>query len=68
MSFYLVPPHPPTIYSADGKRMADKLGPYKLGSDLMATCVNSGGSPAPALSWWRDGVLIDDSFEEVSIT
>ena len=62
----LVPPHPPTIYSADGKRMADRLGPYKLGSALVATCVNSGGFPPPRLSWWRDDVMIDDTYEEVS--
>ena len=61
-----VPPHPPTIYSADGKRMASVLGPYKLGSDLVATCVNSGGLPPPRLVWWRGDVRIDDTYEEVN--
>ena len=64
----LVPPHPPTVYSADGKRMSEVLGPYKLGSALEATCVNSGGLPAPRLSWWREGVMIDDTYEEVMLT
>ena len=54
------------MYTADGKRMSEMLGPYKLGSAVEATCVNSGGVPAPALTWWRDEVMIDDSYEEVS--
>ena len=47
--------------------MVDKLGPYKLGSDLVATCVNAGGDPAPALTWWKEDKMIDDSYEEVLI-
>ena len=60
-----VPPHPPTVYSGDGARMSSVLGPYKVGSALVATCVNNGGLPPPALAWWRDGQMIDDSYEEV---
>ena len=61
----IVPPHPPTIYSGDGKRMRTSLGPYKVGVTLVATCVNNGGLPPPALSWWRAHRMIDDDYEEV---
>ena len=46
--------------------MRERLGPYRLGGQLVATCVNNGGSPAPRLSWWRDGSPIDLSYEEVN--
>ena len=61
----IVPPHPPTVYSGDGKRMTTSLGPYKVGVSLVATCVNNGGIPPPALSWWREQRMIDDKYEEV---
>ena len=63
--FFIVPPHPPTVYSGEGKRMTEVVGPYKVGSVLGATCVNSGGIPPPGLQWWRGGLMIDDSYEEV---
>ena len=47
--------------------MASVLGPYKLGSDLVATCVNSGGLPPPRLVWWRGDTRIDDTYEEVKL-
>jgi hypothetical protein len=62
----IAPPHPPTIYDGAGKRMSDRLGPYKLGTKLVATCVSNGGQPPPRLSWLRDGELIDQTDEEVN--
>ena len=46
--------------------MSSELGPHKLGSNLSATCVNSGGVPAPALAWWRGDQVLDTSYEEVT--
>ena len=45
--------------------MRTSLGPYKVGVSLVATCVNNGGLPPPALSWWREQRMIDDKYEEV---
>ena len=41
---FTAPPHPPTVYDGKGKRMSDRLGPYKLGTKLTATCVSNGGT------------------------
>ena len=48
------------------QRVSSELGPHKLGSNLSATCVNSGGVPAPALAWWRGDQVLDTSYEEVT--
>ena len=48
------------------QRVSSELGPHKLGSNLSATCVNSGGVPAPALAWWRGDRVLDASYEEVT--
>ena len=42
--FYLpVPPKKPIIHDANGRKMTSTLGPYKVGEELIATCVTSAG-------------------------
>lgn len=42
------------------------LGPHNEGSPVILDCQTQGGYPEPKLSWWRNGQLIDDSYEIVS--
>jgi len=62
----IAPPHPPSVYDGSGKRMQERLGPFRTGDKLQATCVSLGGDPAPSLAWWREGRLIDGEDEEVN--
>ncbi|KAF4521863.1 hypothetical protein B566_EDAN003739 [Ephemera danica] len=39
------------------------LEPYNEGSDVHLVCEVSGGRPRPALKWFLENTLIDDSFE-----
>jgi len=38
-----VPPKKPIIHDANGRKMTSTLGPYKVGEELIATCVTSAG-------------------------
>lgn len=42
------------------------LGPHNEGAKVVLVCESQGGYPEPQLSWWRNGQLIDDSYEIVS--
>ena len=43
-SFFVpVPPKKPIIHDANGRKMTSTLGPYKVGEELIATCVTSAG-------------------------
>lgn len=42
------------------------VGPHNEGARLVLECETSGGYPEPSLSWWRDGRLVDDTYELVS--
>ena len=42
------------------------VGPHNEGARVVLECETSGGFPEPSLSWWRDGQLVDDSYEIVS--
>lgn len=39
------------------------LGPYNEGAKVILQCETQGGYPEPVLTWWRDGKLVDDSYE-----
>lgn len=41
-------------------------GPHNENSRIVLECETQGGYPEPVLSWWRDGRLIDDSYEIIS--
>lgn len=41
--YWIVPPTKPIIHDANGRKMTSTLGPYKVGEDLIATCLTSAG-------------------------
>ena len=67
-----MPAERPVIRDLVGQRRrqdeagANLVGPHDEGARLVLECETSGGWPEPALSWWRDGRLVDDSYELVS--
>ena len=42
-SCFPVPPKKPMVHDSNGRKMVEKLGPFKVGDDLSATCVTVGG-------------------------
>ncbi|XP_075221808.1 neural cell adhesion molecule 2-like [Lycorma delicatula] len=42
------------------------IGPISEGTSLQLSCVAISGRPAPRVSWWRDGVLLDEADEILS--
>ncbi|CAG2117746.1 unnamed protein product, partial [Medioppia subpectinata] len=48
----------------NGTVIADEtvIGPYDQDMDVMLTCVAEGGSPPPALHWYRSQSMIDGSY------
>lgn len=43
------------------------VGPHNEGAKVVLLCETQGGYPEPSLTWWRDGRLVDDSYESVSL-
>eukprot|EP00094_Tigriopus_californicus_P000281 TCALIF_00272-PB protein Name:"Similar to NPHS1 Nephrin (Homo sapiens)" AED:0.10 eAED:0.10 QI:635/0.86/0.87/0.93/0.86/0.81/16/939/883 len=62
----MVPPMKPVIHDKNGRKLTTKLGPFKLGEEVVATCTTWGGSPFPRLTWWREHTLVDDSYEVIN--
>ncbi|XP_053204377.1 protein turtle homolog B-like isoform X2 [Panonychus citri] len=63
----LVPPDKPII--TDGKSvepLTSLIGPFNEGEKLSLQCEVNGGKPRPTLTWWRESVLLDDSYEIIS--
>ena len=63
---FSAPPEKPRIYDDTGKEVRLKLGPYQIGDSVKVECVVLGGQPSPAVTWWRDHQIVDDSSEETA--
>lgn len=57
---------PPTGRHGGELVRARVIGPHNEGSRIVLECETQGGYPDPSLSWWRNGRLVDDSYEIVS--
>ncbi|KAJ9595584.1 hypothetical protein L9F63_013224, partial [Diploptera punctata] len=62
------PPRKLTILDDSGANVQQKrvVGPYTEGSTAQITCVAAGGRPTPRVTWWKDGVEIDNTDEVIS--
>ncbi|GBL85764.1 Nephrin [Araneus ventricosus] len=59
----VVPPKKPVIMDQNGELFHSLIGPYNEGDRLFLVCETEGGKPTPSLTWWRESVLLDDSYE-----
>ncbi|XP_021945132.2 uncharacterized protein LOC110843474 isoform X2 [Folsomia candida] len=60
----IIPPKQVVVVDERGTEMNSMIiGPYNEGSSLRLTCVSTGGSPLPKVSWWRENALLDDTWE-----
>ncbi|XP_026465096.1 nephrin-like [Ctenocephalides felis] len=63
----IVPPEQLSILDEDGSHIPHYvLGPYDEGDNINVTCVATGGKPSPAVTWWQDNTLLDDSYSTLS--
>ena len=63
LSTVTVPPEKPVIKDASGEVLSSLIGPFNEGERLLLVCDVEGGKPRPSLTWWRESVLLDDSYE-----
>ncbi|XP_076314755.1 neural cell adhesion molecule 1-like [Tachypleus tridentatus] len=59
------PPSKPVIKDRNGKILRSLIGPYNEGDSLLVICEVEGGIPSLNVSWWRESVLLDDTFKIV---
>ncbi|XP_015913628.1 CD166 antigen homolog isoform X2 [Parasteatoda tepidariorum] len=58
----IVPPKEAIIMDEYGQHLHGMIGPYNEGFPLALACEGEGGDPSPAVRWWRDAELLDDSY------
>ena len=54
-SLFTVPPSKPKVFDASGQEVRLKLGPYKIGEDVVLRCEAEGGHPSPKVNkiYWH---------------
>ncbi|KAF8795200.1 Hemicentin-2 like protein [Argiope bruennichi] len=57
-----IPPKEAIIMDEYGQHLRGVIGPYNEGFPLGLACEGEGGDPSPAVKWWRDAELLDDSY------
>ncbi|XP_054714539.1 nephrin-like [Uloborus diversus] len=62
----IVPVREVIIMDEHGQRLRDIVGPYDEGSHVSLICEAEGGIPSPMVTWWRDSVLVDETFSPTS--
>lgn len=63
----IVPPENPTILGEKGLELSSVVGPYNEGASFFLSCETVGGRPPPQVTWWRDSMLLDNSYEVTSL-
>uniref|UniRef100_T1KG53 Ig-like domain-containing protein n=1 Tax=Tetranychus urticae TaxID=32264 RepID=T1KG53_TETUR len=58
----IIGPREVIIMDEFGQRLRDLVGPYNEGAHLTLYCEAEGGSPQPELRWYKDGRLIDETW------
>ncbi|XP_063852789.1 hemicentin-2-like [Scylla paramamosain] len=59
----VVPPKRVSIRDESQKEVSGVIGPYAIDKQLTLTCNVEGGSPAPRVTWWDEGTLLDNVVE-----
>ncbi|XP_022240840.1 hemicentin-1-like [Limulus polyphemus] len=62
----IVPPEKPVINNEKGQVLRSLIGPYNERDRLVLRCEAEGGNPSPSLTWWRESVLLDDTYVHVT--
>ncbi|XP_067137967.1 protein turtle-like isoform X2 [Centruroides vittatus] len=60
--FSTVPPREAIIMDEFGQHLHGIIGPYNEGYPLSLICEGEGGDPPPKVTWWKDSILIDDTY------
>nr|XP_042894831.1 neural cell adhesion molecule 2-like [Parasteatoda tepidariorum] len=58
----VVPPKKPIITDQNGEILESLIGPYNEEDDLHLICEAEEGKPLPSVTWWRESVLLDDTY------
>uniref|UniRef100_T1J3R4 Ig-like domain-containing protein n=1 Tax=Strigamia maritima TaxID=126957 RepID=T1J3R4_STRMM len=58
----IIPPAQPIIFDEHGVELNETTNSLNEQSHLFLSCESSTGRPEPALLWWRDDVLVDDTY------
>ncbi|GFR11065.1 uncharacterized protein TNCT_562692 [Trichonephila clavata] len=61
----IVPVREVIIMDEHGQRLRDVIGPYDEGSYVSLIC-EAEGIPHPTVTWWRESVLVDETFSQTS--
>ncbi|KAI1287422.1 Neural cell adhesion molecule 2 [Halotydeus destructor] len=59
----ITPPEKPVIKDASDEVLSTLIGPFNEGERLVLGCEVQGGKPRPSVTWWRESVLLDDTYE-----
>jgi len=62
----IIPPTTSVLLDEKGSEVELNVGPYNVGGTLILTCDILGGWPSSAVTWTRDGHILDSSWEEIS--
>ncbi|XP_076371135.1 protein turtle-like isoform X2 [Tachypleus tridentatus] len=62
----IVPPRSVLITNEKNELLYGTIGPYDEGFSLILRCIAKGGRPLPTVTWWRDSVEIDNSFQKMN--
>ena len=63
-----VPPNKPVVRTVNQAVAlhGTEIGPLEVGDDLVVICEVSGGSPSPAVTWWKEGSIYDSTYDVTS--
>ncbi|XP_076325593.1 B-cell receptor CD22-like isoform X6 [Tachypleus tridentatus] len=62
----IIPPKRTIVRDTNGQVLESLVGPYNEGESLTLVCESEGGKPLPSVSWWRESVLLDTTYEIIS--
>ncbi|XP_076335860.1 contactin-5-like isoform X1 [Tachypleus tridentatus] len=60
----IVPPEEVIIVDETGEQIYGYIGPYNEGSKLVLGCIAKAGKPPPYVTWWKNSVLLDSTFQD----